>query len=171
MYFPYSEEFILERQKRYIFEEVGSKYKGKNAKEWPEFNIQWDLTPDNFYLSLDGESAESVSESYNKGFSLGKVATNDIYENLFYNCKLTNSEDFWSTCIASKACGVLGRWLKNELITPPLIKPYEGNLLIIGGNHRFNVARLAGAEIIYFITPYECKDEIIAIIPSVVWVT
>ena len=58
---------------------------------------------------------------------------------------------------------------RKKLITPPLIKPYNDTLIIAGGNHRFNVARLAGVKVITFITPTEDMDKINSIIPTVSW--
>ncbi|EFN4754192.1 hypothetical protein KXE83_003108 [Escherichia coli] len=169
MYSPYSKKCLFERQQQNKYERIGSEYKGLDASKWPRLYIEWDLTPENFYRSLDGENMESVSQAYDKGFAIGKVATDSIYKKLFFNCIVKNSNDFWSICNENKACGVLGRWKEQQLITPPLLTPYEGTLIIAGGNHRFNVARLAGAEMIYFITPKESQSEIDSIISSVLW--
>ncbi|MBJ3590222.1 hypothetical protein JGC56_03460 [Salmonella enterica subsp. enterica serovar Saintpaul] len=169
MYSPYSEMYHYERQQKDKYEGIGFKYKGMTAEKWPKLYIEWDLKPENFHHSLDGEDADSVSQNYKNGFSIGKASTKDIYGKLFSNCIVRDSNDFWAVCDKRKACGVLGRWKEKELITPPLIKPHNDTLIIVGGNHRFNVARLAGAEAITFITPTEYMDEINSIIPTVSW--
>lgn len=169
MYSPYSEMYHYERQQKDKYENIGFKYEGMNSEKWPKLYIEWDLRPENFHYCLDGEDADSVSQSYKNGFSIGKTSTKDIYDKLFSNNIVRDCDDFWATCNKRKACGVLGRWKEKKLITPPLITPYNDTLIIAGGNHRFNVARLAGAEVITFITPTEYMGKINAIISTVSW--
>lgn len=169
MYSPYSEMYLQERQQKDKYEGIGMEYEGMPEDKWPKLYIDWDLRPENFHYSLDGENVDSVLKLYKNGFSIGKASIGDIYENLFKNSIVGNSNDFWNVCDKRKACGVLGRWKEKELITPPIIRPYDDELIIAGGNHRFNVARLAGATEITFITPTEDVDKINSIIPNVLW--
>lgn len=169
MYLPFSKMYHIEREEKVMYEKCGSKYIGTDANEWPKLDINWDLNQDNFHLSLDGVSADKFTEDYSEGLLIGKTLIEDIYENLFYNSKIRDCNDFWKLCAKGKACGIIGRCLAKKPITPPMITPYNGTLIIVGGNHRFNVARLSGAIEIYFITPKESQNEFIEILPSVAW--
>ena len=148
---------------------AGKIYEGQPAKNWPKLNVQWNLNKADFYRSLDGENIESIYQYYPNGFSVTTALIKDIHNNLCYASKVSDSNDFWSVCDVRKACGVIERWMNNELLTPPIITPFENTLVLAGGNHRFNVARLAGEKCITFIVPSEMKDEINLIIPYLSW--
>ncbi|MEQ5184501.1 hypothetical protein ABN222_08230 [Providencia alcalifaciens] len=164
-----SQPELNERKQKVKYENEGRIYEGRPSKDWPKLNVRWNLNKTDFYRSLDGENTESIEQHYPNGFFVATALTKDIHDNLCYASKVFDSNDFWSVCNVRKACGVIGRWMNNELITPPVIVPFENTLVLVGGNHRFNVARLAGEKYITFIVPSEKKDETSLIIPNLSW--
>ncbi|WP_119689261.1 hypothetical protein [Acinetobacter nosocomialis] len=144
-------------------------YYKKNIEETPQLNIKWNLDPNDFYLSFDGETSRSISTDYPHGFVLGRVDMLKIYNNLTSISQVYDIKDFWQIANKIKALGVIGRWYNNEKITPPILSVYEDKIFLEGGNHRFNIARFYSSAPIFFIIPKEIKDRVSEIIPEVEW--
>ena len=136
-------------------------YFKKSKDQAPELNICWDLSADNFIKALDGSCEDEFNSSYPNGFAIGKVEVSKIYELLEGSLKIYDSCDLWKTADKSKTLEVIKNWHKGVALTPPLLSISYNNLIsIVGGNHRFNVARIYGEGTVIFLVPLEIKDNI-----------
>lgn len=132
----------------------------KQRNEAPPLKVVWNTDKNDFYRSFDGINMECINETYPEGFSIGEVDPDIIYNNLVSASKIYNIDDLWRTADNSKVLGVLEHWYRNQKLTPPILDVYENKLVLIGGNNRFNVARLYSGEDILFITSINNKMEI-----------
>lgn len=165
----FSEVKKQEWEQRDRYETMGAKFKNKPAEQWPKMRILWNTNPDEFYRSLDGCSQSDLKNQYPDGLLVGEIPTSDIYKKLVSTSKVYDHIDFWRKCRNRRACGLIGRWMDGNSVTPPLIVPFKNEIFIEGGNHRFNIARLYGEKNITFISPSNEKKDIERIIPSVKW--
>lgn len=130
--------------------------------DWPDFEIKWDLDPNNFYWCLG--SKENYLKDFPNGAKLGEASLNEIIENLNYisNAPMNKTDTDYSS--------VLNYWSKGGLMTPPLLDVGDSNKIHIGGgNHRFGVCRGKQIERIKFLAHPDNKAKLDGILSSLKW--
>src|SRR5690554_3666185 len=104
------------------------------TKNWPDFDIKWDLNPTNFHHCLPRE--EDFVKQFPDEVLVGDAELHEIIENLNFLSKLPIGQSF------NEYYYIVEFWIKNKVMTPPLFDIDEhGKIHISGGNHRFYVCR------------------------------
>jgi hypothetical protein len=144
----------------------------KSKDQAPELNIQWDLNADNYIKSLDWFPKDEFHTLYPNGFAVGEVEVDKIYDFLEDQSKIYDVDDLWKTADKSKTLGVIESWYNGIPLTPPLLNiSCNKRIVIVGGNHRFNVFRIYGKGLLIFLVPFDIKDSISNIIGEAVrWI-
>lgn len=107
------------------------------------FAPKWDYDPEHFYLSMDGAP---LPKQINPGdFQLFCADVSDVASHLEF--RSARSEGPWSEeeHDEDKTAELAYRWAHGLPVTPPLISPYGEMITIVGGRHRFHLARCYGA--------------------------
>lgn len=129
--------------------DAAEKLEGLLAREWPPFEVKWDLHPNSHRFALDGCGEEEFNKHYQNGFVLKRVLLQDLDDALCaYNRR--TPEEVWGIGTDRKAAKVLLDWIEGRKLTPPLVNVLEetNELCLNGGNHRLAVARAKGETII-----------------------
>ncbi len=116
----------------------------KRAADWAKLpesreakvTPKWDYDPEHFYLSMDG--ATLPKQINPADFELVWAEVSDVTSHLASHS--TRSEDPWSEEYEGTA-EIAYRWAKGLPVTPPLISPHGEKITIVGGMHRFHLAR------------------------------
>lgn len=103
----------------------------------------WDRDPKHFHLTADGLSVSAFADAY-PDIKLCEAAVADIVGALCEGS--TRIEDPWSDLYRSKTSVIAYRWLTDRPVSPPMLAPHAAGLVLVGGNHRFWLARDCGAR-------------------------
>ena len=145
-------------------------YMSKPVSAWPSLTIHWTLDPNEWVYSFDGELPDWVK---NDVPILGWAPIAEIHNHLVINSKVNNSQEFWEGAAEDKAGNVISGWAIAKPMSPPILMLWPprtlDEIVLAGGNHRFNVANLAGGKHIPFLAIYSHKAGLTALLPSVVW--
>lgn len=121
----------------------------------------WDCDPEHFYLAFDGELP---GEHAPADFVLINADVADVDIKLTYAA--SRDKDPWHKCYKSKSCGIAYRWLHDRGVTPPLLSEYQGQVHIVGGMHRFHLAKHYGTTSMPFLVRKAELTAVTALIPS-----
>lgn len=141
----------------------------REAERWAEdaanrsatFTPIWDLEPSHFYLALDGEMPDDIDATR---MAVVNVTVGDIYRALQHGSG--RDMDPWSKRYRGKTSVIAYRWAKGLAVTPPLIQPWKGKVVIAGGMHRFHLAQHYGAQTIPVLMYREELDDLERLLPS-----
>jgi hypothetical protein len=126
------------------------------------FTPVWDFAPSRFYLAFDGERPDGVDAA---NLTVIEVVVEELH------CALQHGsgrdEDPWSEQYRSKTGSIAYRWAQRLAVTPPLIRPWKGEIVIVGGMHRFHLARHYGAHSMPVLVQREELEEVERVLPSV----
>lgn len=121
----------------------------------------WDRNPEHFYLALDGKSPDSLASA---DFALICAEITEV------NGKLTHiasrDKDPWHRFYKRKSCGIAYRWVHGNGVTPPLICAVQDQINIVGGMHRFHLAKHYETVRMPFLVRKTKLDEVRALLPS-----
>jgi hypothetical protein len=144
----------------------------KDAADWAldEANIAmprepvWDLSPERYVLSLDGENADEFSVHY-PAINVLWASSTELYEKLTAYAK--PSAGPWSDDHRSRSMVTAYRWSMGLAVTPPFVRPHQNReILIQGGNHRLRLAHHYGAAEIPILVESHEVLEVRRILPS-----
>jgi len=121
----------------------------------------WDCSPANFYLAFDGDSPADHEPS---DFALIEADVDDVNGQLTY--ATSRDKDPWHESYKSKSCGIAFRWLKGAGVTPPLLGEFEAKVHLIGGMHRFHLAKYYGTKRMPFLVRTIEIEAVMALIQS-----
>ncbi len=121
----------------------------------------WDLNSANFYLAFDGGSPGDHASTE---FALIYADVDDV------NSKLTSASSRekgpWNQRYKGKSCGVAYRWLHGHGVTPPLLRKFKVQIHIIGGMHRFHLAKHYGTTRMPFLVSSSERSVVMNLLPS-----
>jgi len=142
----------------------------KPVEEWPEFEINWDLTPENFRFAFDGDvhSPNKFNEYYPDGLALGWVNQAEFYSKLCHFNKRALNE-IWTVGFAHSLAYVVAYCAAGEPLTPVVARPdihHEGQVFLSGGNHRYAMINSIGVERMPLLIEHKHRDEMIKLLPS-----
>ncbi|MBA0174389.1 hypothetical protein [Pectobacterium carotovorum] len=162
----YSTSVQAELEEKLAYTRVGAPYEGLPENYWPNMVVSWNENPQDLIFSFDSGFPDWISPSTT---IVGRVSVNDIYAHLADNSRIENAAELWGIETEDKVCEIIGRWMNGVSITPPALCPEGERIIIAGGNHRFNVARLCGETTIAFFTADKYRIFFDSILPSVQW--
>lgn len=122
----------------------------------------WDCDPANFYLVFDGDSP---SDHASTDFVLIYADVADVKGRLTHAA--SRDRDAWHQRYKRKSCGIAYRWLHGSGVTPPLIKEFQGQVHIVGGMHRFHLAKYYGTTRMPFLVRKVELTAVMALVPLV----
>lgn len=121
----------------------------------------WDCDPANFCLAFDGDDP---SDHASTDFILIDADVTDVGGRLTYAA--SRDKGPWHQRYKSKSCGIAYRWLHGRGVTPPLLGEYQGQVHIVGGMHRFHLAKHYGTTRMPFLVRRAELAAVMALIPS-----
>lgn len=112
----------------------------KGRKDIPaNLYARWDIRPERFYLAFDGDKPGDHDPNE---FELIYMNVENVNSRLTYIA--SRDKDPWHKRYKRKTCGIAYRWVHNLPVTPPLIQEVQGQIHIVGGMHRYHLARHYG---------------------------
>ncbi len=143
---------------------------GKPVEQWPEININWDLSPENFRFAFDGESQppKLYAKHYPEGLTLGWVNQAEFYDHLSHYNKRA-PEELWELGFTHKLAYVIVYCAAGEPLTPVIAKPhshFEDQVVLSGGNHRYAMINSLGIKEMPLLVEHQHTDEMKSILPS-----
>lgn len=141
----------------------------REAEGWAEdtanrtaaFTPLWDCDPARFYLAFDGERPDGVDAA---GLTVIEVAVDELHGALQQGSG--RDEEPWSERYRTKTAVIAYRWAQGLAVTPPLTRPFNGEIVIAGGMHRFHLARHYGARSMPVLVKREELEEVVRVLPS-----
>ncbi len=121
----------------------------------------WDLTPEKFYLALDGAYPGDHASA---AFVIIEADIDEVNRRL--TTAASRDKGPWHTQYKRKSCGIAYRWLQGTAVTPPLLREVQGQIHIEGGMHRFHLARHYGTARMPFLVQEAELAAVLALIPS-----
>jgi hypothetical protein len=109
----------------------------KPVEDWPEFQIQWDLSSSSFYWALDGARPSGLDK---RDLTIRWCALRDL-DAVLTDQSRRGPDELWSVGDALKLARVLVHCSEGRALTPPWILPMDGAIGLVGGNHRLAVCR------------------------------
>lgn len=139
---------------------------GLPPSEWPALTFNWDTSTPSQCHSLDSTSPESFQALYPKGVTLGWVSLSDFDEKLCHFSRRDTLKELWGSGFKDKLAGMIVYLSRGGAISPPLLKPLKtGEVVLMGGNHRYAVAKAVGIlEIPIYVAP-EHQEAVAQIVP------
>ncbi len=123
----------------------------------------WDERPGNFYLAFDGVSPYDTTSS---DFVLIRADVDEVDRKLAKGA--SRVKEPWHPTYKWKSCGIAYRWVKGLGVTPPLLGESKGAILIVGGMHRFHLAKHYGTKSMPFLVRGTELQAVKALISSAV---
>lgn len=125
---------------------------------------KWDLAPERYALSLDGEHAAEFAKHYPL-IDVLWVDSGELYAKLADFAKPSSGP--WSGDHRSRSIVTAYRWSIGLGVTPPFVRPHENReILIQGGNHRLRLAHHYGAAKIPILVERHEAGAVKSILPS-----
>jgi uncharacterized protein YoaH (UPF0181 family) len=109
--------------------------------KWPEIDVSWDLSAENYHRSLDGVKAAEFARDFPEVEVVG-VDIEDLHANLMRGSQRV--KDPFSKEYKTKTAGLVSHLERGGIVTPPFVRHVAGGLCLAGGNHRFGWARHRG---------------------------
>lgn len=135
---------------------------GKGRKNIPEAPVPgWDCDPGRIYLAYDGDDPDDHSAS---DFALIEADVADVHPKLTYQA--TRDKDPWHRRYKSKSIEIGYRWVHGLRVSPPVIAEHEGEIVIVGGMHRYHLAHHYGAKRMPFYVPKSELAKVLELLPD-----
>lgn len=135
------------------------------VEQWPRLNFNWDLSPGGQRFAFDGKKEADFEKHHPSGFRLGWIPLSTFDKHLCHFSRRDGPSELWelgSRWKLSKAIAYLRRGLP---ITPPLVTATEGEFRIVGGHHRYAIAKAVSLEILPIYVDHADLDQVEAIAP------
>lgn len=151
--------------------EASKKYQRLPIKQWPAFEMKWDLTPENRRFALDGYDTDTFKKNYPDGLIVGHVRFQEFHSKLAAHSRRTK-EEIWDTGSVPKLGRAILYYVEGNAMTPPFIcvDDRDANSVIIGGGyHRIAICLAREVETIPILVMPAEKDSIGRILLSAKW--
>lgn len=164
-----SDEARVRRELQYRIRAESEQYLLAPVSAWPEIKINWDLSQESQRLSLDYSQAfytkPRFDRDYPEGFQLGWVFLSDFDAKLCaYNHR--TEEQLWTVGDVSKLANLIVYLSQGRPVSPPAVRVNEKReLVLLGGNHRYAVAKAIGESTLPIHALPEHKDLLESLLP------
>jgi hypothetical protein len=143
-----TEEARAEQELRQRIRAESEKYLFTPVSQWPEMRINWDLSRESQRFSLDGYALASYSKprfdrDHPEGFILGWVPLLDFDAKLCASNHRTE-EELWTVGRALTVAELIVYLSEGRPISPPAVRVADSEICLLGGNHRYAVAKAIG---------------------------
>ena len=150
------------RSKKIIHSRISSEanqYIETDSSYWPPITFNWDLSREGQRFSLDGENELSFKTHYPEGFILGKVELEILDKKLCHFSRRDKGE-LWTLGRKNSSAYLIVYLSQNRPISPPLVKPHlMGEVILMGGHHRYAIAKEIGEKSIpIYVEPKYIKE-------------
>ena len=164
------EEYRDEVQLRDRLYDESQQYVGTSVELWPKIFFNWNININDQRFSLDAISVQDFKDCYPIGLFLGYVNLSQLDKCLNRYTRRSKNE-LWSVGCQTRLASLIVYLSEGRPITPPLLKPtLEGEIVLLGGNNRYAIAKAVGInEIPVYVEP-EYKSLINSMLP-IRWVT
>ncbi|MEL0619352.1 ParB N-terminal domain-containing protein [Psychrobacter proteolyticus] len=137
-----------------------SQYIETDSSDWPPITFNWDLSKEGQRFSLDGENELSFKTHYPEGFILGKVELEILDKKLCHFSRRDKGE-LWTLGRKNSLAYLIVYLSQNRPISPPLVKPHlMGEVILMGGHHRYAIAKEIGEKSIPIYVEPKYRKEI-----------
>lgn len=157
------EEYQKEQQIQQHIRTEACKYKNLPKTEWPTLSFNWNLSPEFWHKSFDGDSQSDVNSKYPEGLLLGLTDLISFDDYLHTNSK-RNDTELWDFGCESKLAEMIAYLHRHYPISPVAVTIVEEKIVIMGGNHRYTVAKFSSQSNFYFICSSNDKNALDSII-------
>ena len=115
-------------------------------EEWPDIKFNWDYRLESQRFCFDGLTQYDYEKEYPEGLILGHMPLKEFDKYLCHYSR-RDAGELWQVGCQSKLAEMIVYLSEGNPITPPIIKPIEGNEVIFqGGHHRYAVAKAIGLK-------------------------
>ncbi|MGP9491009.1 hypothetical protein [Psychrobacter sp. AOP7-B1-24] len=137
-----------------------SHYMETDSSDWPPITFNWDLSEEGGRFSLDGENELSFKTQYPEGLILGKVKLDALDKKLCHFSRRDEGE-LWTVGSKSSLAYLIVYLSEKRPISPPLVKPHlMGEVMLMGGHHRYAIAKEIGEKYIPIYVEPKYRKEI-----------
>lgn len=151
------------RSKKILHSRISSEanqYIETDSSDWPPITFNWDLSKEGQRFSLDGENESNFKTHYPEGFILGKVELHDLNSKLCHFSRRDKGE-LWTVGCKSSLAYLIVYLSEKRPISPPLVKPHlMGEVMLMGGHHRYAIAKEIGEKYIPIYVEPKYRKEI-----------
>lgn len=137
-----------------------NQYIETDSSDWPPITFNWDLSKEGQRFSLDAENELSFKTHYPEGFILGKVKLGTLDRKLCHFSRRDKGE-LWTVGHKSRLAYLIVYLSEKRPISPPLVKPHlMGEVMLMGGHHRYAIAKEIGEKYIPIYVEPKYRKEI-----------
>lgn len=125
--YEFLKRYVLSDEERTEIErqaDLVQKIINKPMQEWPDFEIEWDLSPENFRFALDGCNEDKFARVFPCGLIIGEIALSKIQAILTCFSK-RNADEIWTVDNEYSVAGCIVHLSDGKKMTPPLIEITE----------------------------------------------
>jgi hypothetical protein len=109
----------------------------RSIGKWPSVKLAWDISPDNWHLSMDDyPSAEALFERF-PDIRLAWVDMGDLKSALGPTWRRSSPA---AAAYSYRSARLVVHLQDGGLVSPPFVQPISGRLEVNGGNHRIGWA-------------------------------
>lgn len=145
-----------------LFEE-GEAYWDLPVEQWPPVTFNWDVTRESQRFAFDGVKKAEFAESRPNGFKLGWIPLVRFDKHLCHFSRRDGPVELWELGSRSSLARAIAYLRRGLPITPPLITATDGEFRIVGGHHRYAVAKAVNLEILPIYVDHSDADLVNAI--------
>ena len=116
------------------------KYLDSPVSEWPAIDINWDYRKSSQFLIMDRSTPKLFEEDYPKGFCVGEVFFQELDSKIF-KFNATEKDGIWGIGNKHKLAYLIAHSSRGFPVSPPLVKPSKGVLILQAGCHRYALAK------------------------------
>ena len=126
--------------------EASQKYVDSPVDGWPKIKINWDVSKGSQRHCFDGVSIEEFSKYHPSGLLLGYVELKE-FDNKLCHFSRRDTGELWELGSPSKLAYLIVYLSEGHPISPPVPKPVDkGEIILMGGHHRYAIAKAIGED-------------------------
>lgn len=166
------EELRAERVVRESIWREAPAYHGLAPEAWPGLTWNWDFSAKAQRYVYDGLPPPKFKAAHPNGLRLGWVLVEQFDTKLSHFNRRNGISELWALGDESKLAKAIAYARQGRPLTPPMVAPLPTEkadrateVYLVGGNHRYTVAKFSGLiELPIYVEP-ELADAVAAIIP------
>lgn len=158
-------ESLDERNKK---RELSMQYIDLPVKDWPCFEIEWDLSEKSQYYSADGSSKQEFTNLYGESLSIAWVKMMDL-DSVLHEASIRKKNETWTIGFKEKIAHLIKHCTEGKPLTPAHIQPHKdlNAITIVGGHHRLTICRALELELVPVLVERKLEVELKAIINAI----
>lgn len=165
-------EMRAERAVQELVRNESEAYRGLMPEAWPALTWNWDFSGAGQRYVYDGVSPRNFAVSHPAGLRLGWVGVEQLDAKLSHFNRRDGLGELWEVGDEWKLADAIAYARQGRQLTPPMVAPLRTDkgvrateVYLVGGNHRYTVAKFSGlVEIPIYVDP-EVADAVAAIVP------